>query len=280
MPSSMRKCTRWPRLKKSSSSLPGAAASRRPRRRRSWPSCSASILPAWRPPSSTRSRSARGDLAPTTFGRRDFGLGPLNQRLYGCRIVPGLFHTQGGLAVDLDGRVLDTQGRPIPNLFAGGGAAGGLSGRSGAAGYASGNGLLSAIALGRLAGLAAAAEVREKTHDLVAPASSTGSAPSRSPTFPPTCSRVVACICSMPSASRLASAGTGVGRPYLSAAATLGGPGPANILGSSLTRDAATAALLNGGLMHGLEYDDTHTGFDRARKCRAGAGGAGGGAGG
>ena len=104
-------------------------------------------------------RAARGDLA-DAFGRRDFGLGPLDQRLYGCRIVPGLFHTQGGLAVDLDGRVLDTKGRPIPNLFAGGGAAGGLSGRSGAAGYASGNGLLSAIALGRLAGLAAAAEVR------------------------------------------------------------------------------------------------------------------------
>ncbi|HEU0058776.1 MAG TPA: FAD-binding protein, partial [Hyphomicrobiaceae bacterium] len=104
-------------------------------------------------------RSARGELA-DAFGRRDFGLGPLDQRLYGCRVVPGLFHTQGGLAVDLDGRVLDSRARPIPNLFAGGGAAGGLSGRSGAAGYASGNGLLSAIALGRLAGLAAAAEVR------------------------------------------------------------------------------------------------------------------------
>jgi len=104
-------------------------------------------------------RSARGEGV-DAFGRRDFGLGPLDQRLYGCRIVPGLFHTQGGLAVDRDGRVLDTKARPIPNLFAGGGAAGGLSGRSGAAGYASGNGLLSAIALGRLAGLAAAAEVR------------------------------------------------------------------------------------------------------------------------
>jgi predicted oxidoreductase len=104
-------------------------------------------------------RSARGELA-DAFGRRDFGLGPLDQRLYGCRVVPGLFHTQGGLAVDLDGRVLDSKARPIPNLFAGGGAAGGLSGRSGAAGYASGNGLLSAIALGRLAGVAAAAEVR------------------------------------------------------------------------------------------------------------------------
>ena len=104
-------------------------------------------------------RAAQGDRH-DGLGRRDFGLGPLDQRLYGCRIVPGLFHTQGGLAVDLDGRVLDTKGKPIPNLFAGGGAAGGLSGRSGAAGYASGNGLLSAIALGRLAGLAAAAEVR------------------------------------------------------------------------------------------------------------------------
>ena len=104
-------------------------------------------------------RAARGECA-DKLGRKDFGLGPLQQRLYACRIVPGLFHTQGGLAVDLDGRVLDTKGGPIPNLFAGGGAAGGLSGRSGAAGYASGNGLLSAIGLGRLAGLAAAAEVR------------------------------------------------------------------------------------------------------------------------
>ena len=58
----------------------------------------------------------------------------------------------------------------------------------------------------------------------------------------------------------LASVGTGVGQPYLIAAADLGGAGPANILGSSLRRDAATAALVNGGLMHGLEYDDTHTG--------------------
>jgi fumarate reductase flavoprotein subunit len=104
--------------------------------------------------------AARGDQ-PDRFGRRDFGIGALEGRHYACRIVPGLFHTQGGLAVDDDGRVLDTAGKPIPNLFAGGGAAGGLSGRSGAAGYASGNGLLSAIALGRLAGMAAAREIAE-----------------------------------------------------------------------------------------------------------------------
>jgi fumarate reductase flavoprotein subunit len=102
--------------------------------------------------------AARGDQ-PDRFGRRDFGIGALEGRCYACRIVPGLFHTQGGLAVDNDGRVLDAAGKPIPNLFAGGGAAGGLSGRSGAGGYASGNGLLSAIALGRLAGMVAAHEI-------------------------------------------------------------------------------------------------------------------------
>ena len=80
-----------------------------------------------------------------------------------CRVVPGLFHTQGGLMVDIDGRVLRPNGKPIANLFAGGGAAAGLSGRSGAGGYASGNGLLSAIGLGRLAALAAAREIAEAT---------------------------------------------------------------------------------------------------------------------
>ena len=99
------------------------------------------------------------------FGRCDFGLGALEGKLYACRIVPGLFHTQGGLAVDVDGRVLDRSNRPIANLFAGGGAAGGLSGRTGANGYASGNGLLSAIALGRLAGEAAAKEIRDEPGD-------------------------------------------------------------------------------------------------------------------
>jgi 2-methylcitrate dehydratase PrpD len=57
----------------------------------------------------------------------------------------------------------------------------------------------------------------------------------------------------------LASVGTGVGAPYLEAALALGGVGRASILGSQFGRDAATAALLNGGLMHGLEFDDTHT---------------------
>ncbi len=93
------------------------------------------------------------------FGRRNFGLGPLQGPFYGCKVVPGLFHTQGGLKVDGEARVLRPDGTPIAGLFAGGGAAAGISGKAGALGYASGNGLLTAIALGRLAGLTAAREI-------------------------------------------------------------------------------------------------------------------------
>ncbi|CAN5890016.1 FAD-dependent oxidoreductase [soil metagenome] len=91
------------------------------------------------------------------FGRRKFGMAPLTGRLWICRVTPGLFHTQGGLAVDDDGRVLRDDGSNIAGLFAGGGAAAGISGRAGAGGYASGNGLLTAIGLGYLSGRAAAA---------------------------------------------------------------------------------------------------------------------------
>jgi len=85
---------------------------------------------------------------------------PLVPPLGIVKVKPGLFHTQGGLLVDAHARVRREGGGVVPNLFAGGGAAAGISGRSGAGGYASGNGLLTALGLGRLAGLRAAAEVR------------------------------------------------------------------------------------------------------------------------
>ena len=65
-----------------------------------------------------------------------------------------LFHTQGGLVVDATARVL-RDGVPFPNLFAAGGAACGLSGPD-VDGYLSGNGLLTAVTLGRIAGRSAA----------------------------------------------------------------------------------------------------------------------------
>jgi fumarate reductase flavoprotein subunit len=87
---------------------------------------------------------------------RDFtGSGPLAPPYRAAKITGALFHTQGGLAIDAEARVLRPDGSPLPNLFAGGGAARGLSGPS-AWGYLSGNGLLSAVVLGRIAGLAAA----------------------------------------------------------------------------------------------------------------------------
>ena len=71
------------------------------------------------------------------------------------RVTGALFHTQGGLDVAADGRVRKDCGGTIPNLFAAGGAAVGVSG-AGDSGYLSGNGLLSAVVLGRIAGRSAA----------------------------------------------------------------------------------------------------------------------------
>jgi fumarate reductase flavoprotein subunit len=62
------------------------------------------------------------------------------------------------------GRVKRKDGSLFPNLFAAGGAAVGISGST-AAGYLSGNGLLTATVLGRLAGQSAAALVSQNSRD-------------------------------------------------------------------------------------------------------------------
>jgi len=85
---------------------------------------------------------------------REGGLA-LPRRMSAVRVTGALFHTQGGLAVDGRAAVLGAGGQALPNLFAAGGAACGVSGRA-ASGYLSGNGLLSAVALGHRAGQAAA----------------------------------------------------------------------------------------------------------------------------
>lgn len=91
------------------------------------------------------------------FGRTDFA-GPLRPPYYGVQVTGALFHTQGGLKVDRRARVLRADGTPIPNLYAGGGVAVGVSG-SGSAGYIAGNGLLAALGLGKIAGEDAATSV-------------------------------------------------------------------------------------------------------------------------
>ncbi|MSO65520.1 MAG: FAD-dependent oxidoreductase [Alphaproteobacteria bacterium] len=99
-------------------------------------------------------RMAAG-LKTDPFGR-DFTLkAPLKPPYYAVKVTGAFFHTQGGLVVDASGRVLRPNRAPLPNLFAGGGGARGLSGPS-CWGYFSGSGLLMATNLGRLAGTAAA----------------------------------------------------------------------------------------------------------------------------
>jgi len=89
---------------------------------------------------------------------------PLAPPFYGAKVTGALAHTQGGLKVDVHARVLREDGRPIPNLYAGGGTAAGISG-DGPDGYLSGNGLLSALGLGLIAGEHAAAVLRQEvTH--------------------------------------------------------------------------------------------------------------------
>ena len=95
------------------------------------------------------------------FGRETFGA-PLQPRFYGALITGALAHTQGGLKVDVHGRVLRADGSFIPNLYAGGGTAAGVSG-DGPEGYLSGNGLLSALGFGLIAGEHAAVSIQEKT---------------------------------------------------------------------------------------------------------------------
>ncbi|MEE4186394.1 MAG: FAD-dependent oxidoreductase [Gammaproteobacteria bacterium] len=92
---------------------------------------------------------------PDTFARQFNSRQPLTAPYYAVKVTGALFHTQGGLVVDTDGRVLTTDRQRFPNLYAGGGAARGISGPS-CWGYIAGNGLLTATSFGRLAGAAAA----------------------------------------------------------------------------------------------------------------------------
>jgi fumarate reductase flavoprotein subunit len=92
------------------------------------------------------------------YGRRFSADQELRPPFFAVKVTGALFHSQGGLAIDTSGRVKRKEGSLFPNLFAAGGAAVGISGST-AAGYLSGNGLLTATVLGRLAGWSAAALV-------------------------------------------------------------------------------------------------------------------------
>ncbi len=100
---------------------------------------------------------------PDAWGRRFGGKPALAAPYHAVKVTGALFHTQGGLAVDGHGRVVRDDGSALPNLYAGGGAARGISGPS-CWGYMAGNGLLTATTFGRLAGDAAARQVMRSPH--------------------------------------------------------------------------------------------------------------------
>jgi fumarate reductase flavoprotein subunit len=92
------------------------------------------------------------------MGRQNFQ-GSLKPPYYGVRVTGALFHTQGGVKINKKGQVLKQDGLPIPNLYAGGGVAVGVSGTS-VKGYSSANGLLAATVLGKIAGEEAAKSLK------------------------------------------------------------------------------------------------------------------------
>jgi len=99
---------------------------------------------------------------PDPFNRAPLPV-PSQGPFYGALITGALVHTQGGLVVDVHARVCKPDGSIIPNLYAGGGSAAGLSGDT-PEGYLSGNGLLSAYGLGLIAGEHAAASIMATKH--------------------------------------------------------------------------------------------------------------------
>ena len=86
----------------------------------------------------------------------------LEAPFHAIKVTGALFHTQGGLNINAQCQVLKPDGKTLPNLYAAGGAARGVSGAE-VWGYLSGNGLLSAIAGGHIAAQAVAQKLGENT---------------------------------------------------------------------------------------------------------------------
>jgi len=113
------------------------------------------------PPGSLEAEAAAIDAARERgavdhLGRDFAGLAPLQAPFCAIRVTGALFHTQGGLHINHQARVTRADGRPLPNLYAGGGAARSISGAR-VTGYLPAVGLCMAITLGAIAGNAAAA---------------------------------------------------------------------------------------------------------------------------
>ena len=106
----------------------------------------------------TAQASGRADEQGRVWGEDLPPVGPYRA----LKVVGAIYHTQGGLQIDGQARVLRADGSPLPNLFAGGGAARSVSGPA-HWGYLPAMGLATAVTFGRLAGLGAAAMAGQLT---------------------------------------------------------------------------------------------------------------------
>ena len=89
------------------------------------------------------------------WGRDFSGTRSLQPPYYGVQVTGAIYHTQGGLTVNDNANVKRAGGGLLPNLFAGGGVARGMTGPT-CSGYMPAAGICMAMTLGRLAGRGAA----------------------------------------------------------------------------------------------------------------------------
>ncbi len=89
----------------------------------------------------------------TEFGRESLDYSLTTAPFYAIKIAPGIHHTMGGIKIDTEAQVIDTDGNVIPGLFAAGETTGGIHGGN----RVGGNAVCDFVVFGRIAGAGAAA---------------------------------------------------------------------------------------------------------------------------
>ena len=90
------------------------------------------------------------------FGRTSFAAPLDTAPFYAVKVTAGIHHTMGGLKIDAQTHVLNTEGQIIPGLFAAGEVTGGVHGGN----RLGGNAVADFVVFGRIAGQEAAASIK------------------------------------------------------------------------------------------------------------------------
>ncbi|MGO4936522.1 flavocytochrome c [Fundicoccus sp. Sow4_H7] len=93
------------------------------------------------------------------FGRENMTLSLVEGPFYALMVTPSIHHTMGGLHIDTQTHVLDTEGEIIPGLYAAGELTGGIHGGN----RIGGNAVLDIVVFGRIAGQTSVAELDGET---------------------------------------------------------------------------------------------------------------------